>query len=77
MTETRPVSEDAPIPSANQNPISGSSAAHLALVLTWLPLDVTGSNNSAGSGGDGVAMGIISSNPMAVFMPSDAAIAGA
>lgn len=78
MTETRPVSENAPNPSANQNPISGSSAAHLALVPTWLPPDVTGSANynSAGSGGDGVTMGVISSNPMAVFMPSNAAIAG-
>lgn len=42
------------------------------------PLDVAGSANynSAGSGGDGFAIGVISSNPLVVFMPSNAAIAG-
>ena len=78
MTESRPVPEDAPNASANQNLLSGSSAGHLALVPTWLPLNIaSGANyNSAGSGGDGIAVGVISSNPMAVFMPSNAAIAG-
>jgi hypothetical protein len=78
MTETRPLSEDAPNTSVNQNVLSGSSAGHLALVPTWLPLDVVPDTgyNSAGSGGDGMAVGLISSTPTAVFMPSNAAIAG-
>jgi hypothetical protein len=59
---------------SSQNSISGSPATHLALVPTWLPLDA--SYNSAGSGGDGFAMGVISSNPTAVFVPSNAAMAG-
>lgn len=59
MTETRPASEDAPNPSANQNPISGSSTAHLALVPNVAPAGCHRQckHNSAGSGGDGVAMG--------------------
>lgn len=75
MTETRPTFEDT---SASSSEIltSGSSAAHLALVPTWLPLDVAPDYNSAGSGGDGVAIGMFSSTPTAVFMPSNAAIAG-
>ncbi|MGO4565653.1 hypothetical protein AB4Z52_11430 [Rhizobium sp. 2YAF20] len=78
MTETRPLSEDAPSASVNQNLLSGSAAGHLALVPTWLPLDVVpdAGYNSAGSGGDGVAYGLISSTPTAVFMPSNAAMAG-
>jgi hypothetical protein len=78
MTETRPISADALNTSANQSVIPGSPAGHLALVPTWLPLDVAPSPNysSAGSGGDGFSMGIISSTPLAVFTPSNAAIAG-
>jgi hypothetical protein len=78
MTETRPLGEDAPNASANQNAISGSAAGHLALMPTWLPLDMAPSagQNAAGSGGDGFAMGVISSTPQAFFMPSNAAMAG-
>jgi hypothetical protein len=78
MTEVRSTSEEAPS-GVSQNPISGSASGHLALVPTWLPLDVAPgppNYNSAGSGGDGIAMGVISSTPLAVFMPSNAAIAG-
>lgn len=77
MTEIRPL-EDTPKTSADQNLVSNLAAGHLALVPTWLPLDVaSGPNyNSAGSGGDGISEGVIASNPLAVFMPSNAAIAG-
>jgi|AraplaDrversion2_2_1032049.scaffolds.fasta_scaffold00008_182 hypothetical protein len=78
MTETRLTGEDAPNASVGQNVISGSGAGHLALVPTWLPLDVApaANVNSAGSGGDGIATGLISSNPLAIFVPSNAALAG-
>lgn len=78
MTETRSLSEDAPNGNVNQNVLSGSVAGHLALVPTWLPLDVVPdtAHNSAGSGGDGISIGTISSSPTAIFMPSNAAIAG-
>jgi hypothetical protein len=77
MTEIRPL-EDSPKTSADQNLVSNLAAGHLALVPTWLPLDVASgpSYNSAGSGGDGISEGVIASNPLAVFMPSNAAIAG-
>lgn len=78
MTETRSTSEEAPSQSSSQNTLSGSSAGHLALVPTWLPLDVAPdvSHTSAGSGGDGISMGTISAAPTAMFTPSNAAIAG-
>lgn len=78
MTETRSLSEDAPNTNVNQNVLSSSVAGHLALVPTWLPLDVIPDSgyNSAGSGGDGISVGTLSSTPTAVFMPSNAAISG-
>ncbi|WP_349959152.1 hypothetical protein [Rhizobium sp. ZPR3] len=78
MTEIRPLSEDLPKTGTDQNPTSNSAAGHLALVPTWLPLDVASgpSYNSAGSGGDGISEGVINSNALAVFVPSNAAIAG-
>ncbi|CAN7194172.1 hypothetical protein LJR231_000463 [Phyllobacterium sp. LjRoot231] len=76
MPETRPVTEEAPNTNVSQTAIAGSAAGHLALVPTWLPFDVAGPSYSAGSGGDGIAMGVISSTPLAVFTPSNAAIAG-
>lgn len=79
MTEIRPLSEDLPKAGADQNLAFNGAAGHLALVPTWLPLDIASgpSSNSAGSGGDGISEGVISSNALAVFMPSNAAIAGA
>ncbi|MBB3285290.1 MULTISPECIES: hypothetical protein [unclassified Rhizobium] len=78
MTEVRPLSEDLPKTGTDQNLAPNSAAGHLALVPTWLPLDVASgpSYNSAGSGGDGISVGVIDSNALAVFMPSNAAIAG-
>ncbi|MGO4437460.1 hypothetical protein [Rhizobium sp. RAF56] len=78
MTETRSTSEEAPNSSTNQNILSSSAAGHLALVPTWLPLDVAPdvSHTSAGSGGDGISIGLISATPTAIFTPSNAAIAG-
>jgi len=78
MTETRPLSEDLPKSGSDQNLAPNVAAGHLALVPTWLPLDVASSPgySSAGSGGDGISDGVISSNALAVFMPSNAAIAG-
>ncbi len=78
MTETRPLLEDPPKAGTDQHLASNVAAGHLALVPTWLPLDVASgpSYNSAGSGGDGISEGVISSNALAVFMPSNAAIAG-
>ncbi|MFK0161716.1 hypothetical protein [Rhizobium sp. NPDC090279] len=78
MPEIRPLLEDLPKAGTDQNPTSNLAAGHLALVPTWLPLDVaSGPNyNSAGSGGDGISEGVIDSNALAVFMPSNAAITG-
>lgn len=78
MTEIRPLLEDLPKAGTDQNLASNLAAAHLALVPTWLPLDVASgpSYNSAGSGGDGISEGVIGSNASAIFMPSNAAIAG-
>ncbi|NLS17460.1 hypothetical protein HGP16_12925 [Rhizobium sp. P40RR-XXII] len=78
MTEIRTLLEDLPKAGTDQTPVSNSAAGHLALVPTWLPLDVASgpSYNSAGSGGDGISEGVIDSNALAVFMPSNAAIAG-
>ncbi|KAA1180095.1 hypothetical protein FP026_14655 [Rhizobium tropici] len=78
MTEVRPISEDLPKTGTDQNLAPSLAAGHLALVPTWLPLDVASgpSYNSAGSGGDGISEGVIDSNALAVFMPSNAAIAG-
>ncbi|MEF0942529.1 hypothetical protein [Rhizobium sp. BR 362] len=78
MTETRLTGEDVPNASSGQNVLSGAGAGHLALVPTWMPLDLAPNSNinSAGSGGDGIATGLISSNPLAIFTPSNAAIAG-
>lgn len=78
MTEIRSLLEDLPKASTDQNPAYNVAAGHLALVPTWLPLDVASGQaySSAGSGGDGISEGVISSNALAVFMPSNAAIAG-
>lgn len=78
MTETRPLSEEVPKAGTDQNLASNVAAGHLALVPTWLPLNVASGpgHTSAGSGGDGISEGVISSNALAVFMPSNAAIAG-
>ncbi|TCL64639.1 hypothetical protein [Rhizobium sp. BK251] len=78
MAENRPLSEEAPSASSSQNLLSSSNAGHLALVPTWLPLEFAqdSSHNSAGSGGDGMSIGTIGSNTLAVFVPSNAAIAG-
>src|SRR5262245_57598299 len=85
MTETRPIGEDAPGANAmqtganaSQNVTSTSVTGHLALVPTWMPLDIVSDtgHTSAGSGGDGMSVGVISSTPFAAFMPSNAAIAG-
>ncbi|MBB3659784.1 hypothetical protein FHX15_005052 [Rhizobium sp. BK650] len=78
MTELRSLLEDLPKAGADQNPAYNVAAGHLALVPTWLPLDVASgpSPNSAGSGGDGISEGVIGSNALAVFMPSNTAIAG-
>ncbi|MRG55641.1 hypothetical protein GF108_08600 [Phyllobacterium sp. SYP-B3895] len=75
MADNRPVAEEALNPSVNQSMIPGSASGHLALVPTWLPLEVLPSS-SAGSGGDGIAIGLISADPLAIFTPSNAAIAG-
>lgn len=78
MAETRPLQEDLPKAGTDQHLVSNLAAGHLALVPTWLPLDVASGPgyNSAGSGGDGISEGVISANALAVFMPSNAAIAG-
>lgn len=76
MTEPRQNAEEALNSNAGQNVLSSSAAGHLALVPTWMPLDITPAGNSAGSGGDGVSTGVISSQPTAIFMPSNLAIAG-
>ncbi|MBB3135365.1 hypothetical protein FHS26_003110 [Rhizobium pisi] len=78
MAETRPSMEDLPKAGTDQHLASNLAAGHLALVPTWLPLDVASGPNysSAGSGGDGISEGVISSNALAVFMPSNAAMAG-
>ncbi|MGW9945271.1 hypothetical protein J2W92_000586 [Rhizobium leguminosarum] len=78
MAETRSSLEDLPKAGTDQHLASNVAAGHLALMPTWLPLDVASgpSYNSAGSGGDGISEGVISSNSLAVFMPSNAAIAG-
>ncbi|MBX4939646.1 hypothetical protein [Rhizobium binae] len=78
MTEARPLSEDLPKSGSDQHLAFNVAAGHLALVPTWLPLDVSSGPgySSAGSGGDGISDGVISSNALAVFMPSNAAIAG-
>ncbi|MEI2298459.1 hypothetical protein [Ensifer sp. MJa1] len=73
MAETRLLSEEAPNANSSQSTIAGG---HLALVPTWLPLDIGPEQNSAGSGGDGTSIGTIGSNTLAMFMPSNAAIAG-
>ncbi len=76
MTEPRQNTQEALNTSSSQNALSSSAAGHLALVPTWLPLDVTPSANSAGNGGDGISMGAISSQPSAVFVPSNTAMTG-
>jgi len=73
MAETRLLSEEAPNANSNQSTVAGG---HLALVPTWLPLDIAPAQNSAGSGGDGTSLGTIGSNTLAMFTPSNAAIAG-
>ena len=77
MADNRPVAEEALSSSSSQSMIPGSASGHLALVPTWLPLEVLPTSySSAGSGGDGIAIGVISSNPLAVFTPSNVAISG-
>ncbi len=76
MADNRPTTEEVlNTTGTSQNAIPGSASGHLALVPTWLPLEVV-PGSSAGSGGDGIAIGVISSTPMAIFTPSNAAIAG-
>jgi hypothetical protein len=77
MTGIRPL-EDLPKTGSDENFASNPAAAHLALVPVWLPLDGSfrSNDNSAGSGGDGVSNGMIASNALAVFTPSNTAIAG-
>lgn len=85
MAVTRSPLDDLSTSNASQSGGSGVGEGHLALVPTWLPFglpaDPTGSllfgegQNSAGSGGDGVGIGVISSTPVAVFSPSNAALA--
>src|SRR6185312_4017420 len=84
MAVTRSPSDDLSTSNASQSGGSGVGEGHLALVPTWLPFglpaDPTGSllfgegHNSAGSGGDGVSIGVISATPVAVFSPSNAAL---
>ncbi|MBP1874391.1 hypothetical protein LPJGGPFB_06309 [Ensifer adhaerens] len=78
MTETRPLSETAPNANTNQITVASAAAGHLALVPTWLPLELVPDpdHNSAGSGGNGTSIGTLDSNTLAVFMPSNAAITG-
>jgi hypothetical protein len=78
MAETRSLLEDLPKAGTDQLLASNVAAGHLALVPTWLPLDVASrpSHNSAGSCGDGISEGVISSNALAVFMTSNAAKIG-
>ncbi len=76
MAEPRQNMEEPLNVSGSQSVLSSSAAGHLALVPTWLPLGNAPSANSAGSGGDGVSIGVISSQPTAIFVPSNMAIAG-
>ncbi len=80
MTELRPISNenDSLNVGGVQNTALGTAAGHLALVPTWLPFDVASSTpgSSAGSGGMGLSVGVISSDASAVFVPSNTAIAG-
>jgi hypothetical protein len=76
MADPRQNAYDAASTSTSQNAAPGTSAGHLALVPTWLPLDVAPAANSAGSGGDGVSIGVISSQPTTIFTPSNEAVAG-
>ena len=80
MTELRPISNenDSLNVGSVQNITLGTTAGHLALVPTWLPFDVATStpSYSAGSGGMGMSVGVISSDASAVFVPSNAATAG-
>ncbi|ODR90415.1 hypothetical protein [Sinorhizobium alkalisoli] len=75
MADSRPLSDDAPNTNTDQSSVA---AGHLALVPTWLPLDFAGDSgqNAAGNGGDGTSFGIIGSNTLAMFVPSNMAIAG-
>lgn len=83
MAVTRSAPDNMSLLNASQSGVSGGEG-HLALVPTWLPFglpaDPTGSlllgtgQNSAGSGGDGVSIGVISARPTAVFSPSNAAL---
>lgn len=85
MSTTRSAPGDVLSGGANATADATSSNAHLALVPTWLPFglsaDPTGATTTnsgedgPGSGGDGLAIGTISSTPTAVFMPSNEAIA--
>ncbi|PWK69949.1 hypothetical protein C8K44_108249 [Aminobacter sp. AP02] len=85
MTVTRSTPDNLSISGASQSGDPSAGEGHLALVPTWLPFGLpagpTGSllfgagQNSAGSGGDGVSIGVISSEPVVVFSPSNAALA--
>ena len=56
-----------------------SVGANLALVPTWVPWGAadaaTTAPGSNGSGGDGLATGVVSSTPKAVFVPDNSALA--
>ena len=85
MAVTRSPLDDLSTANASQGGGPSVGEGHLALVPTWLPFglpaDPTGSilfgegDNSAGSGGDGIGIGVISSTPVAVFSPANAALA--
>lgn len=78
MNELRPISNETLTVGGVQGTSLTTAAGHLALVPTWLPFGVASgtTDNSAGSGGMGLSVGVISSDASAVFVPSNTAIAG-
>lgn len=78
MNELRPISNETLTAGGVQGTSLTTAAGHLALVPTWLPFGVASgtTGNSAGSGGMGLSVGVISSDASAVFVPSNTAIAG-
>lgn len=78
MNELRPISNETLTAGGVQGTSLTTAAGHLALVPTWLPFGAASgtTGNSAGSGGMGLSVGVISSDASAVFVPSNTAIAG-
>lgn len=78
MNDLRPISNETLNVGGVQATSLGSTAGHLALVPTWLPFDMASgaTGNSAGNGGMGLSVGVISSDASAIFVPSNTAIAG-